>query len=308
MRLALMLLAHFCGGGVMRKIALAWLLALSAGWAWAQAPVPLLWKVSDADNSLYLLGAFHMLKDTDYPLAHSVDAAFADVQQLYFEVAPQELTDPALSTRLMQAAARTDGKTLQQTVSPKTWQALQAYATKNNMPVAALQGLKPWFVGMLLTLVESQKLGLNPALGLDKYLMGRAAQAGKPALGLETADAQMALLDGLGPTLQESYLQDTLREMGDFKGLLDALHTAWRQGDEPALVRMALAEMRDRYPALYEGLNVARNQAWLPKLEALLKDNSRDNILVVVGALHLVGNDGVVRMLAKRGYRVERVK
>ena len=291
----------------MRQLAWVWLWALSTTLAWAQAPVPMLWKVSDADNSIYLLGAFHMLKASDYPLAPSVNAALADVQQVFFEVAPREMADPALPAKMMQAATRTDGKTLQQTVSPATWRALQRYAAKNQMDVASLQGLKPWFVGMLLALTESQKLGLNPALGLDRHLMDRAAQAGTPTQGLETADAQIAMLDSLDATLQDAFLQDTLREMGDFKGLFEALHTAWRQGDVAALERTALADMREQYPALYQRVNVDRNKAWLPQLDALLRDQARDNVLVVVGALHLVGSDGVVRMLADKGYRVERL-
>nr|WP_315479828.1 TraB/GumN family protein [uncultured Rhodoferax sp.] len=292
----------------MRQLAWVWLWALSTTLAWAQAPVPMLWKVSDADNSIYLLGAFHMLKASDYPLAPSVNAALADVQQVYFEVAPREMADPALPAKMVQAATRTDGTTLQQAVSPATWRALQRYAAKNQMDVAGLQGLKPWFVGMLLALTESQKLGLNPALGLDRHLMERAAQAGTPTQGLETADAQIAMLDSLDATLQDAFLQDTLREMGDFKGLFEALHTAWRQGDVAALERTALAEMREQYPVLYQRVNVDRNKAWLPQLDALLRDKARDNVLVVVGALHLVGSDGVVRMLADKGYRVERLR
>ena len=62
------------------------------------APVPLLWKVSDADNSLYLLGSFHLLRKDDYPLAPEVDAAFADAESLLFEIAPSEMASPA-STR-----------------------------------------------------------------------------------------------------------------------------------------------------------------------------------------------------------------
>nr|WP_315496898.1 TraB/GumN family protein [uncultured Rhodoferax sp.] len=292
----------------MRQLAWVWLWALSTTLAWAQAPVPMLWKVSDADNSIYLLGAFHMLKASDYPLAPSVNAALADVQQVVFEVAPREMADPALPAKMVQAATRTDGKTLQQAVSPATWHALQRYAAKNQMDVAGLQGLKPWFVGMLLALTESQKLGLNPALGLDRHLMDRAAQAGTPTRGLETADAQIAMLDSLDATLQDAYLQDTLRELGDFQRLFEELHTAWRQGDAAALERTALAEMRDQYPVLYQRVNVDRNKAWLPQLDALLRDKARDNVLVVVGALHLVGSDGLVQMLADKGYRVERLR
>eukprot|EP01034_Spumella_vulgaris_P002829 gene2829-3665_t len=114
------------------------------------------------------------------------------------------------------------------------------------MDLAGLQSLKPWFVATLLALIEGQKLGLDPALGLDRHLMERAAQAGKPAHGLETADTQIAMLDGLGATLQDAFLQDTLREVGDFKALFEELHSAWRTGDAAALERSALAELRDQ--------------------------------------------------------------
>jgi uncharacterized protein YbaP (TraB family) len=293
---------------MMKRILWACCLLLSTTLAWAQAPVPMMWKVSDADNSIYLLGSFHMLKPSDYPLAPSVGTVLADVQQVYFEVAPQEMADPALPARMMQAATRTDGKTLQQAVSPAPWRALQRYAGKNHLDVASLQGFKPWFVAMLLALTESQKLGLNPALGLDQYLMERAAQAGKPTHGLETAEAQIAMLDSLDGTLQDAYLQDSLREVDDFQSLFEELHTAWRQGDTAALERTALAEMRDQYPVLYQRVLVDRNKAWLPQLEALLRDKASNKVLVVVGALHLVGSDGVVHMLASKGYRVERLR
>ena len=105
----------------MKKFTLAIIIALGTHSALADVPVPLLWKVSDADNSLYLLGSFHMLKPTDYPVAQSVDAAFEDSKQVYFELSPQEMSDPALGEKLALAGTRTDGTTLQQSVSAKTW-------------------------------------------------------------------------------------------------------------------------------------------------------------------------------------------
>jgi uncharacterized protein YbaP (TraB family) len=183
----------------MKKFAIAIIIVLGAHFAHADAPVPLLWKVSDADNSLYLLGSFHMLKASDYPVAPSVDAVFQDASQLYFELSPQELSDPALGAKLTQVGVRNDGKTLQQSVSTKTWRKLQAYATKNNIEVANFQTAKPWFAGLVLTVMSIQKNGFDPALGLDQHLMGRAAKAGKPTQGLETFDFQIALLNELIP-------------------------------------------------------------------------------------------------------------
>lgn len=292
----------------MKKILLPLIMMLGVGTACAEAPKPLLWKVSDADNSLYLLGSFHMLKAADYPLAKSTDAAFDDAEQLYFELSPEEMTNPALGQRMAQAAMLTSGKNLQQSVSADTWKKFESYAAKNNMPVANFQGFEPWFVGLILSVTDMQKIGLDPALGLDKHFMDRAAKSGKPAMGLETGDSQIAIFDNMSATQQEQFLLEALGDTGEVKAKMDELHETWRKGDDKTLFDKMAMDMRRKSPELYQSINPDRNKAWLPKLENLLKTNTSDDILVVVGALHLVGEDGVVKMLKDKGYKIERMK
>ena len=291
----------------MKKILLPLMLMISSNMAYAEAPKPLLWKVSDANNSLYLLGSFHMLKTSDYPLAKSTDMAFDDAEQLYFELSPEEMNNPALGQKMAQAAMRTDGKTLQQSLSAETWKKFEASAAKNNLPAANFQGFEPWFVALILSVTEMQKIGLNPALGLDKYFMERAAKAGKPAKGLETGDSQIAIFDGMSVKQQEQFLQDALDESADMKKKIDELHSTWRNADDKALFNIMAREMSQKYPELYQTINLDRNKAWLPKLEAMLKDNDKDDVMVVVGSLHLIGDDGVIKMLKNKGYKVERL-
>lgn len=276
--------------------------------AWAQPPVPLLWKVSDADNSVYLLGSMHLLTDADYPLANAVEAAFADSAQLVFEIAPDQLDPARLAQAMQQAAVRSDGKTLQQSLPVPTWKALQAYAQAQGLPVAALQHYKAWFVALMVMMAESQKAGVAPALGLDQHFMQRAAQAGKATAGLESAESQIALFDGMGAQAQLQFLQETLADAPRMQQQMDELLGAWRQADEAALERLGLRDLRRDYPALYQSVNLARNRAWLPRVETLLRDSHRDNALVIVGALHLLGDDGLVRQLARKGYRVQRLR
>ena len=291
----------------MKKILLALMLMISSNMAYAEAPKPLLWKVSDANNSLYLLGSFHMLKTSDYPLAKSTDLAFDDAEQLYFELSPEEMNNPALGQKMAQAAMRTDGKTLQQSLSAETWKKFEASAAKNNLPAANFQSFEPWFVALILSVTEMQKVGLNPALGLDKHFMERAAKAGKPAKGLETGDSQIAIFDGMSMKQQEQFLQDALDESADMKKKIDELHSTWRNADDKALFNIMAKEMNQKYPELYQTINLDRNKAWLPKLEAMLKDNDKDDVMVVVGSLHLIGDDGVIKMLKSKGYKIERL-
>lgn len=286
-------------------VGLLW--ALCACVALAQPPVPLLWKVSGDYTSVYLLGSMHLLTEADYPLAPAVEAAFADSALLVFEIAPDNLEQAPLAQAMLQAATRTDGKTLQQSLPAPTWTALLAYAQAHAMPVAALQHYKAWFVALLVMMGESQNAGLNPALGLDAHFMQRAAAAGKATAGLESAESQIALFDGMGAQVELQFLQEALADAPHFKEQMDTLLAAWRQADESALLRIGLRDMRADYPALYQRINVERNRAWLPRVQALLRTR-RSNALVVVGALHLLGADGLVQLLARQGYRVQRLR
>jgi len=293
---------------IMKILALPLLIFFAAGTACAEAPKPLLWKVSDADNSLYLLGSFHMLKESDYPLAKSTDEAFDDAEQLYFEVSPEEMNDPALAQNMMQSAIRKDGKTLQQTLPQDSWKQFETYASERNLPAANFQNFDPWFVTLIMSLTEMQRNGLNPEIGLDRHFMARAKNIGKPTHGLETAESQIAVLGSMSPELQIQSMQEMLDDLSHMKKDLDEMHELWRKADDKALFNKMAGELQNKYPKLYQNINVDRNKAWLPKLDALLKDNDQDDILVVVGSMHLLGKDGVVNMLKEKGYKVERIK
>jgi uncharacterized protein YbaP (TraB family) len=151
-------------------------------------------------------------------------------------------------------------------------------------------------------------MGLDPKQGLDRHLMTRAADAGKATSGLETAAEQIGALDSMTPTEQQQALDEALGDAEDFQAQMDDLHAKWRRGDDAALERLMGADMREHYPQLYQRINVDRNNAWLPKVRAMLDGEHEDDALVVVGSLHLLGDDGLVALLRKQGYTVERVE
>jgi uncharacterized protein YbaP (TraB family) len=279
----------------------------------AGPPVPLLWKVSDEDNAVYVLGSFHLLKPGDYPLSKDVEAAFADAEGLLFEMSPEEMASPALGMQMAQAAMRTDGTRLDSELTPEVAARLQAWIGANTAQLQkvgvtadALQLFEPWFAGLMISLTEMGKMGLDPKLGLDAHFAQRAKQAGKPTAGLETGTQQIAFLDGMDKTEQLQMLAEALDESEEGRAEMEKLHRQWREGDADGIREGLGAEMQAKYPQLYRRINVERNDAWLPKLEQRLR-SAKDDTLLVVGALHTLGSDGVVEKLAAKGYRVERV-
>jgi uncharacterized protein YbaP (TraB family) len=137
--------------------------------------------------------------------------------------------------------------------------------------------------------------------------MARAKVAAKPVAGLETVDQQLATLDGTPLSEQVASLREFVEEGDAAPAKLDELHAAWRSADLPTLERMTREDMRDLTPVTYQRLNVDRNRAWVPQFERMLARGRGHDVLAVVGALHLLGDDGVVALLRARGYRVERI-
>ena len=260
------------------------------------------------------MGSFHLLRPGDYPLSSDADAAFADAERVLFELSPEEMRSPALPQLMAQAAIRTDGKTLQQDLDAETWARFEAWGRTNQATLQQmglspqmLTVFEPWFIAVTISIVEMTKQGLDPKLGLDNHFMDQALAAGKPTGGLERAQEQIAVLDGMDATEQRQFLAESLQEAEKGAAETQRLHAAWRRGDAEELWNGMVADMRTQYPRLYQRINVDRNDAWVPKIRRILDQPGDDDALVVVGALHLLGDDGVVEKLRARGYQVERI-
>lgn len=277
------------------------LLALSFA---AVAAEPLLWRVGGAQGgSVHLLGSMHVLAPEDYPLHPSVEQAFADADLVVFELDPAEALSPAVAGQLVQAGMLTGTQTLRDVVDASTWAALNAYGRSSGTQIAMFERMKPWLAALIIVIGESQKAGFRPDLGLDQHLMRRAQEAGKATAGLEKASEQVALFDNLSPEMQEKMLAQTLEQAGD-SGSVRRLHALWREGDSAGLDAYIRAEFAD-FPEINDAINLRRNAAWVGAVRELAASGKR--VLVVVGALHLVGEDGVPALLRKTGMTVERV-
>jgi uncharacterized protein YbaP (TraB family) len=294
---------------MLRNIVLILLLALAGiSHALATPPNPLLWQVSNGDNRVYLLGSFHFLKADDYPLALSVNQAFADAEKVYFEIAPDEMHDPAQIQKMMRLGVLSGEQNLQNILRPEVRRKLEKYCAMQKISCTQFQKLKPWMAAQIISVAELQQAGMQPELGLDMHFAKLAAQTGKKTGALETLGEQFVLFDGMDIDEQGQFLEQTLDESAHAQLNIAELHRLWRNGDANGLWRMTGEEMRAKMPKLYQRLLLARNKAWLPQITALLRDNSQDDALVVVGSMHLLGDGGLIDLLRRQGYRIKRVR
>jgi len=281
---------------------------LTATWATAAAaqtpaaPRSFLWKVAASQGVLYVAGSVHALTADAYPLSAAFETAFAAADTLVEEIDMSEANVVALTPTLLGKGMYQNGRRFDQAVSRETAALVEQRLAEVGLPAAMLQTMKPWMVMLTLTSIEAQKAGLDPELGLDKHFFDRAAAAGKRVVGLETAESQIDRLDAMPETLQEQLLLSTIEELDQASESLGTIVAAWRTGDAPKIEELLLSSF-DEYPAVYESLIVERNRNWMPQIEGCLSRGA--TCLVVVGAAHLVGPDGLLTALRAKGYRVE---
>lgn len=273
----------------------------------AKTQIPLLWKVSDADNAVYLLGSFHLLKPEDYPLSKDIDAAFDDAKMVVFEVEPASLGAPDTAEKFQRASGYADGRTLSQVLPKASRDRLDKLLAVSGGSAAQLEQVEPWAVNLSLILGMTQAMGFRQDQGLDANLMQRAAAAQKTVAGLETVDDQIAALDSMPMDEQVSSLDELLQDPQETLGEMLEMHDWWKRGDIKNLDEKMRVEMKQKTPVTYRKVNVERNDRWIPQIERRLAEPGTDNTLFVVGAMHLLGADGVVDKLRAKGYAVERI-
>ncbi len=285
----------------MKKI----LVALCAFWLSASACAAdqqhhSLWSLQGKTNTVYLLGSVHFLNESEQ-LPAVVDEAYRKSQKLVMEIDMDDL-DPAETQAItLELGVLPAGQTLEQQLGKPTYSRLTSRAREVGIDPALLNRFKPWFAAMTLVQLQLVKLGLNPNSGIEQRFTARAVADRKPIQGLETLREQLAMLAGLPDRQQREFLLYSIEDTDRISDEIDELLSAWRRGDSKALAAL-LAEGFDRYPDLYRPLTTDRNRRWLSQVEALLDD--RDNYLVIVGTLHLVGKDSLIDLLESKGHKV----
>lgn len=263
----------------------------------------LLWKISGDSNHLYLLGSVHMLRDSDLPLAGAAEAAYEDAEALVMELDMDDLDPLAVQGLLFAHGRLPEGETLEKQLGVERWASASEAAQALGIDLALLNQVKPWWAALTIAQLQLVKLGFNPENGLESYFARRAARDDKPIEGLETAAYQVLLFDAMDMGQQTQLLIKSLEDATTLEEDMTELLAAWRAGRVEELASLQSDTFRE-FPALYESLIRRRNENWVEILVSLLDDEQ--DYLVVVGALHLVGEDSVVKGLARRGFVADR--
>jgi len=303
--------------GSLRLISAAALVAAYAASAIAAAPAPaldaqqdsprrgLLYEIRTGGNTVYLFGTLHVGKPEFYPLSREVNRALADSQRLYLEV---NLTDTTtVNAETVAMAMYGDGITLDQKLPAALMEKVGARLARNQFPQQLALKMKPWMLAHTLLLLEAKRRGYDPELASEFHLLESAGAAHKEIRGLESLSEQFAVFDRMSQAQQQAFLEQTLSELDDarFEARLKALFDAWANADARALEdELQYEKKQDSVFAsiLLPRLIDERNRAMADRIADIARSGPKS--FVAVGALHLVGKDGIVELLRRRGFAV----
>jgi uncharacterized protein YbaP (TraB family) len=280
-------------------LAAAALAALGAGSAAAE---PALWRVTGGEGTVWLFGSVHLLPQGGFAVGGELAKAIGGARRVCMEIDPNADDDAAKTSITLARAVDPKGRDLFELLGPDA-DRVRAKSENAGVPLDALAMFEPWFAGITVSVMALQAHGYDVQHGVEQVIEAAARQGGKPGCGLETLDGQLGMLDGLPMNLQAEILLQAIDEAKDIDQMIGPMLEAWRAGDEAGLEK-SLEEDFDGYPELADVLIYSRNAHWADQVSDMLRDG--DAVLIVVGAMHLVGDKGLPALLEQRGYKVER--
>lgn len=290
----------------MRRLRLlAPLFLLAAAPAQPQAH-PALWKLADADTTIYLFGTVHILPAGTNWMSPGIKAAVDASQSLTLEAVLDQ--DPTLVATVLLKIGHADGlPPLAERVPPNQRAQLAALVKASGLPPSYLDGMKTWAAALMLTGAALQQIGVDAAAspGVEPQLTALFRSANKPVEGLETAELQLGYFDKLPESAQRAFLAATLDAPAKAKADFQKMLGAWEKGD-PAAIEKSFADDPEFTPELRDLLIRQRDRAWADVLAKRL--DKPGTVFVAVGAGHLAGPDSVQKMLADKGLKVTRVQ
>lgn len=273
---------------------------LNANVGYSQSSV---WKIEGEGTKLYIGGTIHVLREQDYPLPKEFEEAYLASTVLVTELDMIEMGEPAALQKLYSNMIYEGDTTLKDILSQDVYNYLDSTCNRYGLNLSAINRYKPFMVITLLTYQELKKIGVSET-GVDEYFTNKAVNDKKERKSLETFEEQLAYSLNMGNENENDFIQYSIEDMDKISENFIDLIDSWKKGEEKLLLQ-ELNECKSNYPDVYGSTVVERNRNWIPQIERYL--NSAEVEFVLFGAMHLYGEDGVLNLLQKKGYKVSQL-
>lgn len=254
-----------------------------------------LWKIDDGSSHIFLLGSIHVAKPDMYPLDYRIEEAYRSSDIVAFEI-DMTTVDPM---SIMKYMTYSDGTKLRDRVSSESYEKIRQKMSAMGLTEVMYENMRPWAAAITMQTNMLQEAGYDKSLGIDEHFMNKASTDGKKIRALESADYQMGLLSEFDK-VADSFVNYTLENAESPDAELNRMVQAWKKGDKNT-IRNILDSSRYEYPefeTMYENIIDERNDNMTKKIEEWLEEDK--TIFVVVGAGHLIGENGIINQLKKK--------
>lgn len=259
----------------------------------------LLWRIEGAGSRpSYLFGTMHSDDARVTRLPYEVTNALLGARSVTLELLPNMETQLASA----QAMVYKDGTKLSKVLGSSLYARTRKAATRLGLPEQALESMKPWAIMVALSIPP-------PTTGefMDLLIYQKAQKAGKQTHALETYQEQLGVFDSLSISDQKRLLKNTLDDQPKLSAYFGKLINAYRARDLAAMNRLSDESISGTGAAgerLMEELVVKRNRRMAERMQPRLKEGGA---FIAVGALHLAGTEGLVRLLEARGLKLSKI-
>lgn len=265
---------------------------------------PAIWRASDADSEIYLFGSIHILQPTTQWRSDLLEQILAEADEYYYELPMTAEAQAASQALIPQYGLMPQGSSMLDLLTPEQIEQLERIGSQYGLTAPALAPFQPWLAAVTLSVLSMQAQGYAADAGVDATLARETEDDREREL--ESFEQQFGFFANLPMETQAEFLTVTLDQIENEADLLGGMVTAWAAGDTAALEALFHDSMRGTDAALYDVLITQRNIAWTDEIQALMSGDGKT--VMIVGAGHLVGPDGVPTMLEARGITVERVQ
>lgn len=288
------------------RASLFFALVLCCSLSWAQAGAnPALYQAHKGGVKLYIVGSIHAGKGDFYPLHPTVQQAFSKADTLYLEIAPEQMTPEKITKAMQSFALLSTPVPLKKRMSSQTYQKLLPQIEKYKLPAHQLMFMQNWSIIIQLTVAAINDMGLNKDFGVDQYFSEQAKKAGKPIFGLETIDEQFAAIALMEKIDSQTLYENFLDEMQHAASWLTDIEKAWRRGETSKLSALYKEyDDRQQQAELMQALLDERNLNWQRKISKLPAGKT---YMLVVGDMHVHGDNNILQLLSESGFDVKRL-
>ncbi|UCE98179.1 MAG: TraB/GumN family protein [Dehalococcoidia bacterium] len=263
-----------------------------------------LWEVSSDVNTIYILGSVHVAEANIYPLNDVIEDAYDQSAIIVAEIDITNISEEELGMLLMEKGMYPAGESLETHISSELYSRVSERILEldpTGFLLSYANVFEPWVVAVTITDFDYMQLGYDAEYGIDLYFLEKANTDGKQVLEFESAEFQLGLFDSLSDEIQIMMLEDAI-DNPVTKAEMEDLFTAWNTGDASTMELLVFEgiEEHPEYQRLYNKIIDDRNFLMVEKIETYLQGNVIH--FVVVGAGHLVGDNGIINLLDEKGY------